>query len=297
MVVTGADGFIGRALCAHLAASQVPLRTITRASHGDLASTDDAALDATLAGASAVIHLAGRAHVMVESAPDAAAAYQRANVDATTRVARAAARAGVRTFVFSSSVKVSGDATQPGHPFTPTNAPDPQDDYARSKLAAEQALVAIAANATMRAATLRLPLVYGPGVRGNFQRLWDTVARGSALPLASIANRRSMIGIDNLVDALLAALRAPTGVYFVADAQPVSTPALVRAIAAAQGRDARLWAMPIPILKIAGVVTGRSSQVARLTESLEVDIRSFVAATAWQAPRSLAEGLARMAQR
>jgi UDP-glucose 4-epimerase len=294
IVVTGAEGFVGHALCARVSALGMPARIVTRASHGDLALADDAVLRRTFAGARAVIHLAGRAHVMSESAARPADAYRLANVVATERVAQAAARAGVESFVFASSVKVNGEATTPGKPFRHDDPPDPQDDYARSKLDAERALGALAGPTTMRVAILRLPLVYGPGVKGNFRRLWDAVAKRRLLPLGAIDNRRSLLGLENLVDALLAATQVASGLYLVADTGAVSTPALVRAIAAALGTNARLLPVPLPFLHAAGLMTGRRGAVARLTGSLEVDSTAFALAAGWQPRWTLQEGLARM---
>jgi nucleoside-diphosphate-sugar epimerase len=294
IVVTGGEGFVGRALCDRLSALGMPARSVTRASHGDLSLADDALLRQTFAGARAVIHLAGRAHVMGERAARPADAFRLANVVATERVALAAARAGVEAFVFASSVKVNGEVTAPGRPFRPTDSPDPQDDYARSKLDAERALHALAATAAMRVAILRLPLVYGPGVKGNFRRLWNAVAERRLLPLGAIDNRRSLLGLDNLVDALLAATQVAQGTFLLADTEAVSTPRLVRAIAAALGTKARLLPVPPSLLRAAGLVTGRRAAVERLTTSLEVDSTAFALAAGWQPRTTLQEGLAKM---
>jgi nucleoside-diphosphate-sugar epimerase len=294
VVVTGAEGFVGHALCARLSALGIAARTVTRASHGDLAVADEALLLRTFTGARAVIHLAGRAHVMCEQSLRPADAYRLANVAATERVAHAAARAGVEAFVFASSVKVNGDVSTPGKPFRPADPPHPQDDYARSKLDAERALGALPTTTAMRTVILRLPLVYGPGVKGNFLRLWNAVAEHRLLPLGAIENRRSLLGLDNLVDALLAATKVASGTYLLADTEAVSTPALVRAIAAALGTNARLLPVPPALLRAAGLVTGRRAAVERLTSSLEIDSAAFALAANWQARQTLAEGLAKM---
>jgi nucleoside-diphosphate-sugar epimerase len=245
-------------------------------------------LTRALEGAAPVLHLAGRAHVM-HAAPDAHKAYREANEDATARLAHAARAAGVRRFILASTVKVNGEVTLPGRPFRPDDAPAPRGAYARSKLAAERALRDVAEATAMSAVILRLPLVYGPGARGNFRRLADAVRAHRWLPLGAIDNRRSVIGIDNLLDALVAAIDAPAlgGVHFVADARSVSTRELVRAIAAAAGVRARLAPVPVPLLRLAGALTNRRDAVARLTGSLEVDTSSFRAATGWR-PRAFA---------
>jgi len=294
IVVTGASGFIGTALCAHLRARKLPfigtVRQMTKGMAsdlepvGDLAQLSDAALEDVVGGADAVVHLAGRAHVMVEADRNPARAYAEANVDVTRRLASAAANTGVKRFVLASSVKVSGERSDAGRPFRPDDAPNPQDAYARSKLAAEQAMFDAVGESNIVVAALRLPLVYGRNARGNFARLVQLVASGRRLPLASIRNRRSLLYVGNLIEALEAALVSPTplaGVHFVADAESVSTPDLVRAIAHAWKVKPRLFAMPVPLLRVTGLLTGRSGVVARLTDSLEVDTSSFRAATRW----------------
>ena len=294
VALTGADGFIGRALRAHLGRAGFDVVAITRASHGDLAAADVGALARALQGADALVHLAARAHVMRERATDPAAAFRAANVVATERVARAAAAAGVRRFVLASTIKVNGESTPRGRPFRGDDAPAPRDTYARSKWQGETALRDIAASVPMSPLVLRLPLVYGPGARGNFRTLWDAVAERRWLPFAAIDNRRSLIGLANLCDAFVAALDAPPGTYCVADAESVSTPQLVRAIATAQGVDANLGFVPPVALRALGVLIGRRDGVERVLSSLEVDSAPFRAASGWAPAQTLAEGLARI---
>ena len=319
VVVTGANGFIGSAWCAHARASGRPLREWVRAAGAapaahalaahalaaepggppgvaeaiDLESASHDALVAMLAGVRAVVHLAGRAHRAGEPASDAA--MRGPNVEATARLARAAAQAGVARFVFASSIKVHGETTAPGRPFRSDDPPAPEDAYARSKAQAEAALLAAAGGTSMEPVILRLPLVYGRGAKGNFRVLVDAVASGRLLPLASIDNRRSLLSLANLLDALDAALDAPPAParaagaggdaapqrHLLADAGPVSTPQLVRAIAAALGVDARLAPFPVALLRLAGAATNRAGAVARLTGSLEADTSSFTAWTGW----------------
>ena len=295
IAVTGADGFIGAAYSQRLLARGQPVRRLVHKLPVVDASGDIVALDLgrahadeltrVLRGAFAVVHLAGRSHVMKETAPDADAAYKFANVDVTERVALAAVAAGVRRFVFASTVKVNGEATQPGKPFRPGDPPSPHDAYARSKLVAERTLAQVTSGTSMIATNLRLPLVYGPGARGNFRRLVDAVAARRVLPLGAIDNRRSVLAIDNLMDAIDALLAAPTpaiGTHFVADAPSISTPALVRAIASALGVTPRLIPVPVSTLRLAGALSGRGDAVARLTDSLEVDTTSLSRATGWK---------------
>jgi nucleoside-diphosphate-sugar epimerase len=307
VVVTGADGFVGRALVAHFREAGRAFRALVRQHEGapvpgpeyravgDLAAMPDAELDALLAGASAIVHLAGRAHVVDETADDPAAAYSSANVHATARLARAAVRMGVQRFVFASSVKVNGEASAPGHPCRPDDPPDPRDAYARSKRDAERELVAISAGTALSPIVLRLPLVYGPGVKGNFATLLDGVARGRWLPFGAIRNRRSLLYVGNLVEALDAALDAPfppSGVHLVADAESVAVPELIAACGEALGVPARLMVIPVWLLELAGLLTGRRALVARLVGTLEVDASSFTAATGWRPRHRLKEGIA-----
>jgi len=334
VVVTGADGFAGRAVCAHLRRRGVEVRGLVRGlegeararedivATGDLAASDEQALAGAIRGARAVVHLAGRAHVARETAPDPGHAYQLANCVGTQRLARAAAGAGVAQFIFASTVKVNGEATVPGHPFIEGDAADPHDAYARSKWAAEQALRKIARDTDLEVTVLRLPLMYGPGVKGNFAKLVDAVARGVWLPLGAVANRRSLLSVHNFasaIEALLApdpsalrhrvpfagaplaegtllesnpsALRYRAATYFVADAEVPSTPALIRAVANALQVSARLVAVPLPLLRLAGACINQSAAIARLTNSLEVDTAAFRGATGWRSPFTLEEGL------
>jgi nucleoside-diphosphate-sugar epimerase len=306
VVVTGASGFVGRALCSHLRKTGHEFRAVVRAWAPDvplppevrlvrdLATAAESELDAMVAGAAAIVHLAARVHVMSETSTDPVSAFRAANVIATARLVRAAVRAEARRFVFTSTIKVNGELTLPGQPFHPDDPPAPRDAYARSKLEAERELLRLSAGTTLEPMILRLPMVYGPGVAGNFLALEDQIARGHALPLGAIRNRRSVLGVGNLVEAIEAALDAPVaprGVHFVADEESVSVPELTRAIAASLGVEARLRKIPVPLLRLAGFLSRRQAMVDRLTNSLEVDASSFTLATGWHPRHSLARGL------
>ena len=299
VVITGAAGFIGGALARSLRREGWDVRPVVRAAKdddpegalalGDLASVDESAVASALAGTDAVLHFAGLAHRR-PGLQDEDAAYRAANVVATERLMRAAIRAHVPRFVLASTVKVSGESTSEGQPFTPADPPQPEEPYARSKRDAETALIDATRSTSTTPIVLRLPLTYGHGAKGNFARLVAAVAAGHALPLASIANRRSRLSLRNLegaIVAILAAASPPAGIHFVADADSVSTPELVRAIANALGRPARLYAMPVPFLRLAGALMGRRGEVARLADSLEVDTSSLAASTSWR-PASFA---------
>ncbi len=224
---------------------------------------------------------------------------RRTNAALTQRLARVAAAAGVGHFVFASTVKVNGETTLPGRPFRESDPPDPHDEYAASKWEAEQALAVLASDVGLRVTALRLPLTYGPGAKANFAALLRAVRAGVPLPFAAIANRRSLLGIDNFGDALAAVLADAAGErqcrmtpYLLADADPVSTPDLIRAIAHAAGRPPRLFPLPLAALRFAGACTGRTAAIERLVSSLEVDTTAFRARFAWTPPHTLAEGLA-----
>ncbi len=313
VVVTGADGFAGRAVCAHFRATGVPFRGLVRAHSaataarpdmlpaGDLTGISDDALANALRGAHTVVHLAGRAHVMRETATDPLAAFRAINFAATEHLARAAAAAGTAHFVFASTVKVNGEETLLARPLRESDPPDPRDDYAVSKWEAECALADVARETGMPVTVLRLPLLYGPGVKGNIARLTEAIARGVPLPLGMIDNKRSLLGTGNLASALDALLRhsapAPRTVatYFVADERPVATPELVRAIAAALGVTPRLVPIPPALLHLACACIGKAAAIDRLTGSLVVDSGAFREAFGWRPRRSMAEELADMA--
>lgn len=280
VVVTGADGFVGRTLCPALQRAAWSVTPAGRRDTGDIGPDTD--WRPLLDGADAVVHLAARVHVMRGGTE--LAAFDRVNHLATARLAAQAAEAGVRRFVFMSSVKVHGDASD--RRLSADDRPAPGDPYGRSKLAAEAALAAYSAG--MATAILRPPLVYGPGVKGNFLTLMRAVDRGWPLPLAAVANRRSLIHLGNLVDAIRAALEAPPGIYLPSDREDVSTPTLVRRIAAALGRPARLFSAPPGILRGLAAAAGKSAAVERLTGSLTVD--GLLAG--WSPPFAMAEGLA-----
>jgi nucleoside-diphosphate-sugar epimerase len=306
VVVTGAEGFVGGALVAHLVATGRPFRGAVRQARadevrtpylhavGDLATASDTTLDALVAGAAVVVHLAGRAHVLADITPDPGALYHAANVVATERLAAAAVRAGVRRFVLASTIKVHGEATAPGRPLRADAAFAPHDAYARSKVDAERALAAVTAGAPLEAVVLRLPLVYGPRVKGNFLTLLDAVARGALLPLGGIANRRDLLYVGNLVHAITALADAPgpvAGAWLAADGEAVATPELVRRIAAALGVAPRLARIPVPLLALAARATGRGALLQRVAASLEVDA-SPLARRIGPPPFTLDQGLA-----
>ncbi len=301
VLITGAAGFIGRGLQPVLErAGWVVCASSRRAPAGpgwvrvgELGPDTD--WRAALAGCDAVVHLAARVHVLRESESDAVSAYRIANVAGTERLARQAARAGVRRLVYLSSIKVNGEATTPGRPFRGHDSPRPQDAYGESKWAAEQALARVGRETGLEWVVLRPPLVYGPGVGANFLRLMEWVRRGWPLPLGGVDNRRSLVGVANLADAVARCLTEPRAagrVYLPADGEDVSTAELIRRLATRMGRPARLMPWPPAWLEGMGRLLGRGSEVSRLTGSLCVDPGPLRDELGWQPVQSLDAGLA-----
>ena len=307
VLVTGASGFVGRALCARLTELGYAVRRATRyatplTGSFDTVATGELGADTNWSSAlhqvSIVYHLAARTHVLHETARDAYAEYRRINVEGTRSLAQAALHAGVRRMVFLSSIKVTGERTD-SRPFTEDTPPHPEDAYGVSKWEAEQALCAVARDTNLETVILRPPLVYGPGVKGNFLRLMHWVARGVPLPLASIRNRRSLIYVDNLADALIAAATSPAAsgkTYLVSDTEDVSTPGLIQSIAAALQVRPRLFPCPAALLMAGAAALRKREEMRRLTGSLQIDSSRIRSDLDWNPRFQLAEGLARTAQ-
>lgn len=303
VLVTGATGLVGRALCVRLAAAGYTVRAAVRADAqavsgaceetvtGDLAHFED--WPRALERVDFVVHAAARAHVL-RSAGDRRD-YLEINTAATARLASAAAQQGVKRFVYVSSIKVNGEDSGAGA-FTADETPEPADIYGESKLAAEERIRQIAAAGSMEFAIVRPPLVYGPGVKANFLRLLRWVDRGYPLPFASLNNHRSMVSVWNLNDLVVKLLSHPSAaskVWLVSDGAPLSTPDLIRRIARALGRRAVLLPVPVRALEICGALAGRTDDVQRLCGSLVVDSLPAQHLLGWTAALSLDEGLAR----
>ncbi|PKO91370.1 MAG: NAD-dependent dehydratase [Betaproteobacteria bacterium HGW-Betaproteobacteria-1] len=300
IALTGATGFVGRRLLACLQQaghSVVEIGRIASAADAVFFQVDGISADTDFSGSmdgcDAVIHLAARVHVMHDSATDPLAAFQAVNLDGTVNLARQAARAGVRRFVYVSSIKVNGEYTG-SKPFSEADKPQPQDPYAVSKWQAEQALHEIGRETGMEIVIVRPPLVYGPGVKANFYSLLKLVSKALPLPLGSIHNRRSMIYVGNLADALITCVTHPAAAgqtYLVSDGEAVSTPQLVKEIAVAMQRPDRVFCLPLSIMRFVARMTGRSSTVDRLTQSLEIDSSKIREELGWRPPYSMQQGL------
>jgi nucleoside-diphosphate-sugar epimerase len=307
-LVTGAAGFIGSALVAELAVRQFNVHQVSRSS-------------VEISGAQCVIHCAARAHIMRDEALDPLTEYRRVNVQGTLNLARQAAAVGVKRFVFLSSVKVNGERTgglprpfgarndgkmssrgavrPSGDPFTVDDEPRPEDAYGLSKWEAEQGLWEIASQTGMEVVVVRPPLVYGPGVKGNFARLLDLVRSGAPLPLAAVNNRRSFIGLDNLVDLLIRCVDHPEAAgqtFLLSDGEDLSTPDLIRYMAAAMNRSPRLFPAPVSLLRLAGGALGKLAEIDRLVGSLQIDSSHTRRVLGWTPSVSVQEGIRRMVQ-
>lgn len=309
VLVVGASGFVGGQLVRRLAADGIPLRAAIRRNRADLPAGIDIVENvdlegsfdwtAAIAGCDTVAHLGARVHVMRESSANALEAYRRVNVDGTLSLARQAAAAGVRRFVFLSSVKVCGEFTSPNAPFVETAAPRPQDPYGVSKLEAELGLLELSRASGMQVVILRPPLIYGPGVRANFLSMMRWLQRGVPLPLGSIVNRRSLIGVGNMVDLICTCLRHPAAageVFLASDGEDLSTPELLKRLAAALDTKARLLPIPAGLLEGVAALAGQRVLAQRLCFSLCVDSRKVRKTLDWQPPFSVDEELQRTAR-
>ena len=305
VLVTGASGFVGTALLRQLRAEGVPVIAAYRrppvepapwpvVEVGDIQLSTD--WRGALHKARQIVHLAARAHVTRRPGTAAFAEFRRVNVDGTLELARQAAAAGVRRFVFVSSVKVHGEASAPGRPWRADDPPAPTGPYAVSKHEAEVGLRRLAGQTGMELVIVRPPLVYGPSAKGNFRRLSQLARHGVPLPLGAIANRRSLIGLENLIDFLGVSLRHPEAAgrtFLVSDGQDVSTAHLYRRLVVAHGRTPRLPALPPALLQAAATMLGAAGAWQRLCGTLQVDAEAAGEQLGWRAPVGLDEGLRR----
>ncbi|WP_313132025.1 UDP-glucose 4-epimerase family protein [Stutzerimonas nitrititolerans] len=307
--LTGSSGFVGSRLLYELKqvttfqvaglCRRLPQDTNESAffAMGDLQQAD---LSELLRDTDVFIHTAARAHIMKDEVADPLAEYRRVNVEGTLNLARQAAAAGVKRFVFISSIKVNGEATGNGKAFGADDKPAPEDAYGLSKLEAEQGLMLLGAETGMEVVIIRPPLVYGPGVKGNFASMIKLVEKGLPLPLGAIHNQRSLVGIDNLVDLIIRCIDHPAAanqVFLAGDGEDLSTTELLRGVGKAMGKPARLIPVPAGLLQFGATLLGRKAVAQRLLGSLQVDISKTCELLDWKPPYTVEEGLRRCFER
>lgn len=307
VLVTGASGFVGKALCALLLSKGFQVRGLVRLGAvgdgveaiqvKDIAGTSQSTWASILSGVDVVIHCAALVHQVGPDDDEALARYHGVNTQATASLAKAAVDAGVKRFIFLSTIKVMGESTQAGHAFRVYDPVSPTDIYARSKWKAEQAVREVASGSTMDFAIFRPPLVYGPGVGANFLALTRLVSARVPLPLGAINNRRSLVSVDNLVDLLVKCVDYPDAirnVLLVSDGDDVSTTQLLRRIAKAKGVSPLLIPVPASWLTMVGKWLGKGAALQRLCGNLQVDIQQTCDTLDWSPPYSMQDTLVRM---
>ncbi|WP_211274769.1 UDP-glucose 4-epimerase family protein [Thalassospira alkalitolerans] len=309
IAVTGANGFVGRAVCKSLLGKGYKVRALLRRADVAPEFNDVVGLDVRVVGeingttdwaghltdVQGVIHLAARVHVMNDQSDDPLSAFRAVNVDGTARLARAARAAGVDRFVFMSSIKVNGEATIDSA-FDESSPAAPEDPYGKSKAEAEGILWEIAGETGLEVVILRPPLVYGPNVGANFAALIKLVGRGIPLPFGAIGNHRSLVHVDNLADACVTAVghgAAANKTFLVSDGVDHSIGQMVRLLGEGMGKKPILVPVPEGVLTLLGRLTGKTAQISRLTGSLQIDSRAIRRTLNWQPPVDAFDGLRR----
>lgn len=304
ILVTGATGFVGNALCATLvkySPLRISVRDKSRIKHLENIDIVESSLSPDedwingLSGISVVIHCAGRVHIMQETSADPLFEFRQVNVGGTLRLARQASEAGVRRFIFLSSIKVNGECSDLGHPFTADQIPAPGDSYGVSKHEAEMGLRALAKETGMEVVIIRSPLIYGPGVKANFLSMMSWLQRGIPLPLGGVTkNRRSFVFLDNLVDMIITCINHPAAAnqtFLVSDGEDLSTAELLVLMSLALRRPSKLVSVPIVLIAFGARLIGRFDIFQRLCGSLQVDIKKNKELLGWTPPVSVDEGL------
>ncbi len=306
ILVTGSSGFIGRTLCFQLSRSGATLRIVSRnhiIRHNNWEQIKIPAINAAtdwreaLHSVDRVVHLAAHVHVMKSGADDKKTFWE-VNVEGTRRLAEAAATTGVRRFIFMSTVKVHGERTL-GVPFSEEMLPAPEDLYSRSKAEAEDILKRVGTSSGMEIVIVRPPLVYGPGVKANFYQLLKLIHRRVPLPLGAVNNKRSLIFLDNLVDAIMTCLTHPAAAnetFLVSDREDLSTADIVRLIARAMDVQVLLPSLPPSLLRLGGELLGKGDMIGRITDSLQIDSSHIQTHLGWTPPHTVEEGLRKTVQ-
>jgi nucleoside-diphosphate-sugar epimerase len=309
ILLTGSNGFVGSALRELLIKKQTYVRCVVRVLNSGQSAKNEFVVDnlssqtdwtSALRDIKQVVHLAARVHVMNDTSSDPLAEFRRVNVEGTCNLARQAAAAGVRRFVYLSSIKVNGEFTETGCPFTADDVPAPEDPYGVSKHEAEHLLRQIASDSGMEVVIIRPPLVYGPGVKANFESMMGWLFRGIPLPLGALSyNRRSLVALDNLLDLIVTCLNHPAAAnetFLVSDGEDLSTVDLLRRMGAALGHPARLFHMPPSVLRLGAQLVNKPGIYQRLCGSLQLDIAKTKQLLDWTPPVSVDEGLLKVAQ-
>ncbi|WP_460418434.1 UDP-glucose 4-epimerase family protein [Pseudomonas sp. microsymbiont 2] len=308
VLLTGATGFVGKAVLADLAGRGHAVRAAIRSAapaEFEAAPFSIAAIDAetdwraALEGVEVVIHSAARVHVMNDTEADPLAAFRKVNVEGTLNLARQAVAAGARRFVFISSIKVNGEGTVSGRPYRADDEPAPADPYGISKMEAEQGLRELAMRTGLEVVIIRPVLVYGPGVKANFLAMMRWLDKGVPLPFGAIHNRRSLVALDNLVDLVRLCTTHPAAAnqtFLVSDGEDLSTTSLLQRMAKALGKPARLLPVPAALLALGATLLGRRALSQRLCGSLQVDIEKTRSLLGWTPPVSVDRALAKAAR-
>ena len=328
-LVTGASGFVGTALIEALVNDKALVNVLVRTEMKSLAKTktghdlnvdfseikpfliydfanisltqNSPIISSALEGVESLIHLAARVHVMNDNAVDPLSDFRKINTTATLELARMAAIAGVKSFVFLSSIKVNGESTQPGQPFTSEDSFVPTEPYGLSKYEAEQGLLKIAAETGMEVVIIRPPLVYGPGVKANFESMLKWVNKGVPLPFGLVHNQRSLVALDNLVDFIMLCAdqekspNAANQVFLVSDQDDVSTTVLLKRVAKSLGKSSRLLPIPVSFMRFAATILGRSAVAKRLFGSLQLDSSKATNLLGWKPVTTMQQQLEKTA--
>ena len=308
VLITGANGFVGRALCARGTSCDLVIKGAMRSAQ-TLPANVESVLIATidgntdwrdaLQGINVIVHLAARVHIMHDHANDPLQEFRKVNVDGTVNLAKQAALAGVKRFVFISSIKVNGESTPLGQPFQADDLPLPVDAYGLSKYEAENALKQLASETGMEVVIIRPPLVYGVGVKANFYSMMRWLDKGIPLPLGAIHNQRSLVALDNLVDLIITCIDHPAAanqIFLVSDGEDLSTSELLRHAASALDKSAKLLPIPVWLLQMAASLLGKRAVAQRLCSSLQLDITKTRQLLNWTPLVSVDDALHKTAQ-